>query len=63
MTPIDKARRAEIRKLTRDRKALSAQALKDLTGLRKQADKIVARHREADAILARRIQIVESRLG
>ena len=63
MTPIDKARRAEIRKLTRDRKALAAQALKDLSSLRTQADKIVARHREADAILARRIQIVESRLG
>lgn len=56
-------RRREIRTLTRERKTKAAAALRELTALRKQASKIVASHKTTDAILARRIAIVQSRLG
>lgn len=56
-------RRREIRTLTSERKREAATALRTLTALRKQADKIVKDHQIKDKILARRIAIVQSRLG
>lgn len=67
MSPAEKAiqkkRRAELRQIRRARKADAAAALRELTALRKQADKIIAHYKQADARLARRAAILETRLS
>jgi len=55
--------RRELAALKRERKSTDARSLREITALRKQADKLVARHRENDNRLARRIAILETRLG
>jgi hypothetical protein len=60
---LAKERRAELRSLIRERKRSADAALKQITSLKKQADKLVAAHRESDAKITRRISILESRLS
>lgn len=55
--------RKELVALRRERKTAGSSALREITALRKRADKLVASHRESDAKLARRIAILETRLG
>ncbi len=59
----DRQRRAELREIKARRRELAASAHRDLRDLRRQADRIVARHREQDAPLARRAAIVTTRLA
>lgn len=60
---MNKERRRELRQLKRAEKAAAATALKQLTVLRKEADKIVRLHRKGGEAIARRIAILEGRLG
>ena len=60
---MNKGRRKELASLKRDSKRAAAAALKQLTALRKEADKIIRLHQKADAAHARRIAILEGRLG
>jgi len=56
-------RRKELKAIARERKAKAIATLRDLTALRKQADKLIKTHQQSDRLLARRARIVESRLG
>jgi transcription elongation GreA/GreB family factor len=58
-----RAQKRELTGLRRERKAIAVASHRELNGLRKQADKIVARYRETDSKLSRRIAILETRLS
>lgn len=60
---MNRERRKELSALKRVNKAEETAVLKQLTALRKAADKIVRVHRRQSASRARRIAILESRLG
>jgi hypothetical protein len=60
---MNRERRKELATLRRDSKAAASDALRKLTALRKEADKVIRLHQKADAARARRIAILEGRLG
>jgi|GEM_PF-2587096 len=59
----ERARKRELQMLRRDRKAIAAIALREITSLGKQAAKIAGHHKQQDSVLARRVAIVQSRLS
>ncbi len=62
-TAMNRERRKELTSLKRESKALATSALKRLTALRKEADKIVRTHAQGQTRRDRRIAILEGRLG
>jgi hypothetical protein len=62
-TAMNKERRKELAELKRAEKAAVSTALKAITALRKEADKIDRAYRKASASRTRRIAILEGRIG
>lgn len=62
-TAMKREHQRELKNLKREEKAAANAALKQLTALRKEADKIVRLHKKGGEARARRIAILEGRIG
>ena len=62
-TAMNRERRKELASLKRDSKRAASDAMKQLTALRKEADKIIRTHKAGQQRRDRRIAILTGRIG